>query len=284
MDARNRPATRLSSLAFTEPLDLQIEAGYQFDDNITRSRDAGSILSDSSYSANLGLPFVFLPSNNTRALLTFSLGGERFRTYDNLNRITGGVQGELQYRPSSEFGSPTFALFAHGFADEFESNLRDGFRYSAGVSWQQPITDRISLFGAISHNQRFAKSAVFDTRDYAGRFNIDYALTPTGTLYLTGEYRRGDSNSSAPSSLENINISTVFNNDDAYPGRNFSVYRFDAKTVLSTLGYNWSIGPRDSLDFAWRRIETTPDARPSFAISPKSYIANQYSIIYLMRF
>ncbi len=284
LDARNRPATRLSSLAFTEPLDLQIEAGYQFDDNITRSRDAGSILSDSSYSANLGLPFVFLPSNNTRALLTFSLGGERFRTYDNLNRITGGVQGELQYRPSSEFGSPTFALFAHGFADEFESNLRDGFRYSAGVSWQQPITDRISLFGAISHNQRFAKSAVFDTRDYAGRFNIDYALTPTGTLYLTGEYRRGDSNSSAPSSLENINISTVFNNDDAYPGRNFSVYRFDAKTVLSTLGYNWSIGPRDSLDFAWRRIETTPDARPSFAISPRSYTANQYSIIYLMRF
>ena len=212
------------------------------------------------------------------------MGGERFRTYEQLSRLSGGVQGELRYRPSSEFGSPTVAVFAQAFADQFESNLRDGFRYTAGVSWQQPITDRIALFGAFSHNQRYARSAVFETRDYSGRVNLDYALTPSSTVYLAGEYRRGDATSSAPSSLENINAATVFTADDAYPGRNFSVYRFEAKTFLSTLGYNWVIGARDSLDLAWRRIETTPDSRPSFATSPRSYIANQYSIIYLMRF
>ncbi len=283
-DARNLPSTRLSSIAFTKPLDIQIDAGYQYDDNVTRSRAEGSILSDSSYSGNIGLPFVFLPNDNTRALLTFSLGGERFRTYDQLSRITGGIQGELQYRPSAEFSSPTLAVFAHGFADQYESQIRDGFRYTAGVSVLQPITDRIALFGVVSHNQRFARSAVFETKDYAGRLNIDYALTPSSTVYLSGEYRRGDATTSAPQSLENIDISIVFTADDAYPGRNFSVYRFKAKSRLATLGYNWSIGPRDSFDFAWRRIETTPEIRPSFATSPRSYIVNQYSIVYLMRF
>lgn len=283
-DAKNLPASRLSSVEFTEPLDVQVEAGYQFDDNVTRARGVAEILSDSSYSGTVAVPFVFLPTDNLRALLTFSIGGERFRTYEKLSRLTGGIQGDLSYRASSDYDTPTLGVFLHAFADQYDSRLRDGFRYSAGVSWQQPITDRITLLGVLSHNQRFARSAVFDTRDYAGRLNLDYSLASSGTVYLSGEYRKGNATTSASASLENIDIATVFNTDDAYPGRNFSVYRFEAKSVLSTLGYNWSIGPRDSLDFAWRRVETTPDQRPSFAVSPRSYIANQYSIFYLMRF
>jgi hypothetical protein len=283
-DGLKLPAARLSSVAFTEPLDVLVMAGYQFDDNITRSKNAADILSDSSYNVNVGLPFVYLPNLNTRTLLTFSLDGERFRTYEKLSRLSADVKGELQYRSSAEFASPTFSIFAQGFADQYESHIRDGFRYTAGVSMLQPITDRITLFGALSHNERFAHSAVFDTHDNSGRLNLDYALTPASTLYLTGEYRRGDAVSTSSPSLENIDVSTVFTTDDAFPGRNFSVYRFKAKTILSTIGYNLGVGPRDSLDIAWRRIETTPNLRPSFATSPKSYVANQYSISYLMRF
>ena len=51
------------------------------------------------------------------------------------------------------------------------------------------------------------------------------------------------------------------------------------------MGYNHPLGPRDSVDLSWRRVEVTPQKRPSFDIEgPWRYIDNQYSIVYLMRF
>jgi hypothetical protein len=53
---------------------------------------------------------------------------------------------------------------------------------------------------------------------------------------------------------------------------------------LSTIGYNVGLGSSDSFDVSWRRVLSTPDLRPSWATSPASYINNQFSISYLMRF
>jgi hypothetical protein len=62
-------------------------------------------------------------------------------------------------------------------------------------------------------------------------------------------------------------------------------YRFDARTVIGTLGVNYPLGARDSVDLSWRRVESTPTRRPSFDFTgPLQYIDNQYSLVYLMRF
>ena len=162
--------------------------------------------------------------------------------------------------------------------------LRNGYRYSAGVSVRKPITDRIDLFGALSHNERYAKSSVFNNRFNAARVNVDYTLSPTETIYLGGEYRRGQVVSTGLPSLENIEVAEVFVQDDASPSGQFCSYRFDGRTVLATVGYNLGLGARHSLDLSWRRAQSTPGFRPAFATSPSSYIADQYSIVYLVRF
>ena len=168
---------------------------------------------------------------------------------------------------------------------EYESHLRDGHRYTLGVTARRALTDRIDIFGEISGTSRAAKSAVFDGRDYAAKFNIDYSLGRNGTLYLGGEYRRGDSVSTGRPSLESLVVAEVFVQDDAFPSGELFAYRFESKTLLGTLGYNRPLGPRDSIDFSWRRVHSTPLTKPDFALSgPFRYEANQYSIVYLMRF
>ena len=266
-----------------KPLDIQVDAGYMFDDNVTRANNSTDQLADRAYSLNLSKVAIFPIIEHLRALVTGYLGGERFHDYNGLSRIFAGVQGELQYRASAEFSAPTFAVFARTFADLYESDLRSGHRYSAGVSVRQPVTDRIGLFAALAHNERHGRSGVFNLRDNSLRLNVDYAATPTGTLYLGGEYRRGDAVSSGRASLASIDIAKVFVRDDAFPGEFFS-YRFEARTLLTTLGYNLGLGPRDSLDFSWRRAESTPRLRPSFQTSTSSYVANQFSVVYLTRF
>ena len=274
---------RSDSSSVGKPLDIQIDAGYVFDDNVTRGKDSAEKLSDRSYSVNLNKTWVFPITEHTRTLLTGSLGGEKFQNYNGLSRVSGGVQGQFQYRGSAEFSAATYAVFARAFADYYESDLRGGQRYSAGISVAQPLTDRIRLFGALTHNERNAASDVFNIRDNSARLNADYALSPAGTVYLGGEVRRGDAVSTGRASLASLDVARASGRDDAFPGQLFS-YRFDARTVLTTLGYNLGFGPRDSLDFSWRRIEATPVLRVSFDTSAQSYISNQYSIVYLLRF
>lgn len=269
---------------FSREVEIRLDAGYMVDDNVTRAKESVDKLGDRSYSANLS-GVMFLPlTTHTRGLLTLSAGGEKFSDYSGLNRFTGSAQGELQYRSSAAFSTPTFAVFIRTFAEQYESLLRSGSRYSAGLSVRQPVTDRINLFAALAHNQRYAKSAVFNIRENSARINLDYGLSARGTLYLGAEYRSGDIVSTAQPALENIDIADVFAQDDAYPGGALYGYRFKGNTLISTLGYNHGLNSRNSLDFSWRMIESKADERPSYATSPSSYIVNQYSMVYLRSF
>ena len=277
-------ALRAAAGTATAPLDIRVDVGYMYDDNVTRSRTTGDKLFDHAYSVNAGKVIVIPVTDNIRGLLGGSVGAEKFRNYDGLSRAYGSATGEMQYRASGEFTSPTFGLFARVTAENYQSSLRDGYRAALGISMRQPITDRIDLFAALSHNERYADSSVFSTRDNSVRANFDWSVGPRSLVYIGAEYRRGDIVSSGRPSLEDVDIAKVLVADDAYPGKNFFAYRFDGDTVLTTLGYNLGLGPTDSLDFSWRRAESTPSLRPSFATSSSSYVANQYFIVYLTRF
>ena len=169
-------------------------------------------------------------------------------------------------------------------AEEFESTLRDGYRFSTGVSVRVPLTDRIALFGAAGFSLRNARSEVFSTRDRSLRANVDYGLSDRATLYLGSEWRFGDIVSTGRPSLENATIAKVLAQDDAYAGGQLFSYRVEGRTALLTAGYNLSFGPKDSIDLSWRHIRATPGLRPSFVSSPRSYKANQLSAVYLLRF
>lgn len=267
-------------------LGIRVNAGHTHDDNVSRANKSSEQLSDSSYNINLGQRLFRMSLNeNSRLLANVFAGGEKFRRYNGLDRVFASAEAELQYRTSGDFGAPTFALFGNVTAEQYESSLRDGHRFSSGISISKPVTDRISLHGAVTRNWRYAKSAVFDAQDYSARLNLDYALTQQSTLYLSGEYRNGDIVSSGRASLENIDIAKVLVRDDVFSREQFFSYRFDGRTILLTVGYNLPLGSDDSLDLSWRRIESTPDRQPSFrTTSPRSYVGNQFFIVYLTRF
>ncbi len=212
------------------------------------------------------------------------MGAEKFQVYDGLSRAMAGVEGEIQYRTSSAFDAVTVAVFARSTGDHFRSKLRNGYRSSIGISARQSLTDRIDIFGALSHNERIAKSAVFTNRDNSARLNLDYSLSDKEVIYATGEYRRGKTFSTGRPSLDNLDIADVFVLDDAFAGAQYFSYRFDANTVISSFGYNLGFSPRHSLDVSWRRAQSTPRLKSTLPGGNSSYVADQYSVIYLIRF
>jgi hypothetical protein len=274
-----------SALFAAQFLDFRVEAAYTYDDNVTRSEGAGNVLSDRFYTLSLNAGKSFQLTRHTRLVAGLFLGGDGYDKYDGLSRYFGGIQGEFQYRSSGEFDAATFGLFLKGSRDQYDSELRDGYRYTAGVRVLKPLTDRLDLFAALAYNKRDGKSTVFDADDYSARLNLDYRLTRWSTVYLGGEYRNGDVISTARPSLALVTIAEAVVRDDAFTDAERLAYRIKADTVITTLGYNLAFGEQHSLDFSWRWVQSKAHDAPAFGAAGKpEYTVNHYSVAYLFRF
>ena len=272
------------SASVSKPSGLVVATGFSFEDNVNRASDPREKLSDTIYSATVSKSFSHVMAKRHRLMFTGFLDTEQFHTYTGLNHFSAGVNAEYAFRPGADFGTPTYGVFLRATQDKFSSTLRSGSRLSTGVNFRDSLTDRISLFSALSDNKRTGKSDVFNTRDRSARVNLDYALSASQTLYLGGEYRTGDiiATGWAPA-LNALNIATVFILDDVFTNPGYTDYRFKGRTKLFNLGYNIGFGPKDSIDLSWRRANSAPDAQAGTVVTNR-YIDNQYSINYLMAF
>ena len=288
-DGKGPSGALASATLFEDP--VRVEAGYMWDSNVNRAGERGERLTDHIYSLGVTKSTTIPISTHVRALLAGFLNGEKPYTYDGLDRFSAGLRGEVQYRTSGAFSAPTFALFTRALIDEYHSDLRSGYRYAYGASARQSWTDRIDVFAALTWNERHARSDVFDASEYGARFNIDYSLGRAGVVYIGGEYRRGDAVSTGgAASLGTGGIAKASTPDDAFGGTGLTAYRLEARTVIWSLGFNHPLGARDSIDFSWRRAESTPEA-PAGGVGTYGgggglprYKVNQFSIVYLVRF
>lgn len=264
---------------------LQVDVGYTYDDNVTRARTDDDVLGDQLLVLNLSASRALRIDDHARLVLIGLFSGEKFVRYDGLSNLSGGLEAELQYRQSGAFDAITFAAFARGWLANYASHLRDGSHFSVGVGAHGAVTDRISVSAELARNQRRARSEVWDLADYSGRLDLDYSFGERGTLYLGGEYRRGDTVSDGHATLVNVSLAEVFVLDDAFPDKQLFAYRSDARTWISTLGYNVPVGNRASIDISWRRAQSKPTGRLGFdAQSSLRYVDNQYSIVFLKHF
>ncbi len=264
---------------------VQIDLGYTYDDNVTRARTTDEILADQLLGLNASAGGSLRINDNTRVVVTGMLNGEKFNSYNGLSNLSGGLRTELQYRQSAAFDAVTFGAFAGGWLDNYASHLRDGGHIALGVNAQGALTDRIGVYGELAWNRRYAQSEVWDLNYYSARLNLDYSLGRSGTVYLNGEYRSGNTVSDGRPTLVNVSLAQVFVLDDAFPGKQLFAYRFAARTWVGTVGYNLPLGPTASMDISWRRVQGTPTEQLDFDVQGSlRYIDNQYSLFLLKVF
>ena len=269
------------------PLSLRVDAGYTTDDNVTRSRGEGDALSDRILGVGIRAtyPIPIPNSPRTRLIAQGFAGTERFHTYTGLSHNFAGAQGDFQFRSSGEFGAATYAAFYRFAKDEYESNLRDGYRTAYGLTVLKPATDRIQVFSALSWNITDGKSTVFDTRYVSLRGNADWSVSRWDVVYLGAEYRRGDTVSTGRPTLARVDSADAIVQDDAFTDTTRFAYRLKAATWVTTLGYNRAFGAGQSLDVSWRWVQSTPlNPAATASKSELSYTVNQFSVAYLVRF
>ena len=288
----------LTDTLFTNP--VYVTAGLTRNDNVNRASDNSDKLSDNTYNINFSNGTSFSTSLHTRILMSGSIGWEKQQQYDALDRISAGLNGELQYRASGAFDSATFGLFARASIDRYKSNLRSGNRISTGVNVRKPLNDSTDISGTISNNLRAAENNVFNNKDKSFSLSLEYLPIKNRTIYLSGEYRVGDTVSTSIATSQSAALADVISQDDAYGSITRFAYRFEAISRILTLGYNMSLGPRDSVDIFWTHVVSASSKTPVYAGASGSgpyagaaqtgpggnaiYISNQIGIAYLMSF
>lgn len=273
--------------AYAELADLRfrLSADATYDDNVTRARKDDK-LHDSVGTLNLGASLPLQLTAKSRLVFNANVGGEKFNRYTGLDRIYANLQGEIQYRNSGQFSEPIWGIFVRQGQDGYETYLRDGYRFSAGLSFRKPLSDKLFFFSALAYNQRDGKSTVFDTKEVSLRGNVDYALTRRQTLYFGLDARDGDIVSTARSNLAFFDIAQAVVQDDAFTDTTRFAYRFKAYTGIATLGYNLAIGERVALDIAYRAAYSRPHDQPPSQVTMEKidYLDNQVTLSLLIRF
>jgi hypothetical protein len=269
---------------------FRAEASYTTDSNVTRA-PAGDALRDRILGVRVSAGGVIPLSTRTRAAVQGFAGTQKFGTYSGLSNNFIGTQGDFFFRSSGEFAAATYGAFARTAKEEYESNLRDGYRHAFGVTVLKPVTDRVQLSGALTRNISDGKSRVFDARNTALRGNADWSLGRWDTVYLGAEYRTGDSISTVSRNdpirtLGFVNTATPnIIQDDAFNDTPRDAYRLKAHTLIATLGYNRAFGERHALDVSWRRAQSSVlNAVAPASGSDLNYTVNQISVAYLGRF
>ncbi len=274
-----------SSAETTAPqkeLDIQVEVGVIRDDNLTRANMVADRVQDNAAFVGISKPFNYSLTEHSRLVFTGLLGGEKFRRVDGLSRTYIGGEVEYQYRGSSAFDEPTYGAFLKLTAENFDSAQRDGNRVSVGLTLARSLTDRINLYGALSHNRRNASSEIFSSSENALRGNLDFQLTDRAQFYVGAEYRRGHIVSTGWPMMPGAWAPGVWTMDDVFSG--MTTYRMRGKTTLLTLGFNYSLTPSQSVDLSLRRIQVKPTSDIAWTGVATSYNSNQLSLVYLLRF
>lgn len=253
-------------------LGVGVELTYVSDNNVSRSIDADA-LSDNILGLSANYSWRLPVTERTRLVVQPSLGAESYFKYDGLSNVFAGLSFQYQWRPGSGFQTPTLAAIAKVVVEEYNSDLRDGVRYSYGVSARSLLTDHIGLYGALTRDTREADHSVFDTETTGVVLNLDYVATRSSTVYLGLGYRQGDVVSSVRPVPPYV-VGVVA--DDAFPGTGLWVNRVDGSTQLYTLGFNYMINERHALDVSGRFIRASTDIGVD-------YDSRQFTLSYLGR-
>lgn len=260
-------------------IDIDVEAGYQYDSNIALGPSTTDELSDNIWI--LGVSTDLRQPLGSRARLGYRLQarGEVYNEYTGLSHVFGAAGISLQYRDSGRLRTPTFAAFARVAIDEFDSEMRDSTLFTLGASFQQHITDRLSYSAILSGTLRDSDSEVFDNGEGSLLLHVDQRLVRNWSAYLTLNFLFGQFVSTGAPTLTIVNAAEAIQPDDALGGvaANRFAYRLTGIRYVATLGTNVAAYKQHALDLAIRYTYAQAD-------DDLSYQRVQCFLSYLVRF
>ena len=196
--------------------------------------------------------------------------------------LNAGVGIKYNIKPVPGFTKPVFIFSADIALIDSSTDIRDTTAFNSGLTLATWLTNKLSTRGGVSYRIKDSDSRVFDNKDLRLFINSDLLFTEHLTAYATINYIIGQAvstinvNASSPEILSVINLADQIEFDPTFEANQLA-YRFDAKTRFITLGMNYAIAQKHSLDFSVRNVHSRAGGKID-------YVITQFSLSYLLSF
>lgn len=181
--------------------------------------------------------------------------------YDDLSLLSGNAGVRYRIQPVAGFTAPWIDVSLSAERLEYrDSDIRDGWVRTLGVAVGKYFTDKLrTSAGWVSERRYGNDSEVYDLRNHGWQMDVDFRITPQGSLYAKAARMHGGQVSSAPqSSLSGKPLQyTAQTTDSALSehGDARSAYRFDAVVHTYEVGYNHAVRGDLALDLSARYFD-----------------------------
>lgn len=241
-----------------------VASGY--DNNVTNAQHDADVRESGFASATGNVDYQRALSLYTTLLLRGSALYEHWNSFEGLSNAKATAMARVLYRADGDFWTPTLAAWASASVWEFDSEIRDSNEYRAGVFVTENLTTQVTGRLALGASRRESDSRVFDLSGWSAQLNLDWVPAPRMTVYTGYQYYDGDVTSTATPSLWIGLAAEAIEADDAFGGiaGGLRAYRLDATAQISTLGFNYALSRKMSLDFQGQYIGTRADARNDY--------------------
>ena len=177
-------------------------------------------LADQFFSLNATKSILFPIDATSRLPARWRLGGDLTRSSPSSDGSSpnscphSGIENRPIFHRRHSTCSAASPPITSDCRSEAATGTRSAYRYCS-----RSRTGSISRLTRAKLAQREQQG--IRARDTSIQLSVDYSFGSRGTLYLSGEYRRGDVVSTGPESLVNLDIANVFVADDAYTNPSF---------------------------------------------------------------
>lgn len=236
---------------------INIDASVSHDDNLNRTPNHEFAFASLFATAGVGYNHNRVINNSSFIDYHLNLKYEDYQDTSGLNNteLTSGVSYHL--KPSPGFTKATYIFKGDIRIADFETDIRDRTAYEASAIMSFWATNTVSIRTGVTARMRDSDSRVFDTIDYRLFINSDIILNRQSTLYATLNLLSGDLVSSVAQEDTNGNILDFVRQAediefDPTFADNMVAYKVDTDVAAMTIGFNYVIARKQSLDLSIR--------------------------------
>ncbi|MDA9909234.1 hypothetical protein N9E57_01785 [Gammaproteobacteria bacterium] len=258
-------------------------------DNIPNAVSKTDIFDDSFLAGNLNVAKLWVPATGKSILLSGHLGLVQFNNSGGLNRHSAGSSLSYIQRMGMGAYAPRFSVSVRADYRDFDSDLRDGWLYRAGINLEKRFTPALHARVGLAHEERSADKQkatpyvysisgdVFNQSNNEFSASIDYTLINNSMISARYTYRDGEIDASTNPGSAFFPFSKAIAQDHQLCDscQNYVVYLVDATSHGFVIDWNWPLGNDSSVSTSIERRIADTDGNNTYTANILQIKLNQ---------
>lgn len=236
------------------------EAGVVHESNVGLAKLGRDRKSDTAATTSASAGHVFALTDRYTATVTGDAAGIAWDRLGGLSNVSFGTTAAFRGKFGVGPQAPWLRLFGSGARQEYDLDVRDGWRYRLGAGLGTRWGERWDVSAEYAFEQRVADHGkvvsrrlpgdAFDVESQTWSVRADVLVTETVSVFAGYALREGEVVSTTQRNAEIVLASKALTADPAF-GSRFVAYRLDATTHVFSAGLTVVLGRRWSANVGY---------------------------------